>query len=212
MGLEAMCAVKVGLGRRTTGKALLESDHVLLRLPKERIKIPFADIQKMETKDGQLAIKHRGGSVSIFLGAAAAKWAEKIKNPRSLMDKLGVKPGMRVAVHGVDDAEFLLNLAERTGSVSTRPTGHGVDVIFFGVEEVDQLVRLAALKRTLKSDGAIWVVHRKGRDATLKDVDVFAAAKRAGLVDNKVVAFSATHTAERLVIPLKDRAAATAAK
>lgn len=206
-----MCAVKVGL-RRTTGKALLESDHVLLRLPKERIKIPFADIEKMEAKDGQLAIKHRGGSVNIYLGAAAAKWAEKIKNPRSLMDKLGIKPGMRVAVHGVDDAEFLIQLSERTGGVAKRPAGHGLDMIFFGCEDAESLVRLAPLKRTLKSDGAIWVVHRKGRDATLKDVDVFAAAKRVGLVDNKVVAFSATHTAERLVIPLKDRATTGAGK
>jgi hypothetical protein len=62
----------------------------------------------------------------------------------------------------------------------------------------------------LKSDGAIWVVHRKGKDATLKDIDVFAAAKRVGLVDTKVVAFSTTHTAEKLVIPVKDRAAVTA--
>jgi hypothetical protein len=210
MGLEAMCAVRVGL-RRTTGKALLESDHVLLRLPKERIKILFGEIEKMEAKDGQLAIKHRGGSVNIYLGTAAAKWADKIKNPRSLMDKLGVKPGMRVAVQGVDDAQFLLQLGERIDGVAKR-AGQGLDMIFFGCEDVDSLVRLAALKRTLKSDGAIWVVHRKGRDATLKDVDVFAAAKRAGLVDNKVVAFSATHTAERLVIPLKDRATTAAGK
>ncbi len=209
MGIEAMCAVKIGL-RRQTGKALLESDHILLRLPNERVKIPFADIEKMEAKDGQLAIKHRNGSATIYLGAAALKWADKIRNPKSLMDKLGVKHGMRVAVFGVDDAEFLLQLAERTGDVAKRSPGHALDMIFFGMDDPEGLTRLAALKRTLKSDGAIWVVHRKGKDATLKDTDVFAAAKRVGLVDNKVAAFSATHTAERLVIPLKDRAALTA--
>ena len=31
------------------------------------------------------------------------------------------------------------------------------------------------------------------------------AGKAAGLVDVKVVSFSATHTAERFVIPVKDR-------
>jgi hypothetical protein len=196
--------------RRKTGKALLESDHVLLRLPNERVKIPFGDIEHMEAKDGQLSIKHRNGSATIYLGSAAVKWAEKIRNPRSLMDKLGVKPGMRVAVFGVDDADFLLQLAAHTGATARKAPGHAVDVIFFGTDDVDSLVRLAPLKRTLKSDGAIWVVHRKGKGATLKDTDVFAAAKRVGLVDNKVVAFSATHTAERLVIPVKDRAALTA--
>jgi hypothetical protein len=35
---------------------------------------------------------------------------------------------------------------------------------------------------------------------------VIAAAKAAGLVDNKVVAFSETHTSLRLVIPIDRRA------
>jgi hypothetical protein len=35
----------------------------------------------------------------------------------------------------------------------------------------------------------------------VRDVDVMAAAREAGLVDTKVVAFSATHTALKLVIP-----------
>ncbi|MBI5766694.1 MAG: hypothetical protein HZA93_02795 [Verrucomicrobia bacterium] len=33
------------------------------------------------------------------------------------------------------------------------------------------------------------------------DVDVMRAAKAAGLIDNKVCGFSATHTALKLVIP-----------
>jgi hypothetical protein len=35
---------------------------------------------------------------------------------------------------------------------------------------------------------------------------VIDAARAAGLVDNKVVAFSATHTSLRLVIPVASRA------
>jgi hypothetical protein len=205
MGLEATCVMRLGR-RRLNGKALLETDHLVLRLPDERVKIAFGDIERLEAKDGRLAITHRQGNVTLYLGAAAAKWIDKIKNPRSLMDKLGVKQGMNVTVDGVDDAAFLVELAARTAHVATRPGG-AVDVVFFGTENPSSLVRLATFKRMLASDGAIWVVHRKGKDATLKDTDVFAAAKQVGLVDNKVVAFSATHTAERLVIPLKDRAA-----
>lgn len=204
MGLEATCVMRLGR-RRLNGKALLETDHLLLRLPDERVKIAFGDIESLEAKDGRLAITHRQGNVTLYLGAAATKWIDKIKNPRSLMDKLGVKQGMNVTVDGVDDAVFLVELAART-HVAARPVG-AVDIVFFGTENPSSLVRLANFKRMLASDGAIWVVHRKGKDATLKDTDVFAAAKQAGLVDNKVVAFSATHTAERLVIPLKDRAA-----
>ena len=204
MGLEATCVMRLGR-RRANGKALLETDHLLLRLPDERVKIAFSDIERLEAKDGRLAITHRQGNVTLYLGAAAAKWIDKIKNPRSLMDKLGVKQGMNVTVDGVDDAAFLVELAARTQRAS-RPVG-AVDIVFFGTENPAALVRLANFKRMLASDGAIWVVHRKGKDATVKDTDVFAAAKQVGLVDNKVVAFSATLTAERLVIPLKDRAA-----
>lgn len=204
MGLEATCVMRLGR-RRASGKALLETDHLLLRLPDERVKIAFSDIERMEAKDGRLAITHRQGNVTLYLGAAAAKWIDKIKNPRSLMDKLGVKHGMNVTVDGVDDAAFLVELAARTQHGS-RPGG-AVDIVFFGTENPASLVRLVNFKRMLASDGAIWVVHRKGKDATVKDTDVFAAAKQVGLVDNKVVAFSATLTAERLVIPLKDRAA-----
>ena len=46
---------------------------------------------------------------------------------------------------------------------------------------------------------------RKGRTATLRDVEVIAAAREAGLVDNKVASFSETHTSLRLVIPVHRR-------
>jgi hypothetical protein len=45
-------------------------------------------------------------------------------------------------------------------------------------------------------------VSRKGKAATLRDIEVIAAAQEHGLVDNKVVSFSARRTALRLVIPV----------
>jgi len=139
------------------------------------------------------------------LGDAAERWVEKIRNPRTLLDKLGVNTGMRVAVVGVQDEGFLEQLAERTVDVSTAKPRKESDLIFYGAESARALSKLAALRKNLKPNGAIWVVHRKGKEATLKDVAVFAAAKAAGLVDNKVASFSETHTAERLVIPVRKR-------
>ena len=46
--------------------------------------------------------------------AAAEKWALKIRYPRSLLDKLGVKPGARIAVLGSFEPYFLADLASRT--------------------------------------------------------------------------------------------------
>ena len=60
---------------------------------------------------------------------------------------------------------------------------------------------MKALKKHLAPAGAVWVVSLKGKAARIKDTDVMAAARAAGLVDNKVCSFSATHTALKLVIP-----------
>jgi methylaspartate ammonia-lyase len=78
-------------------------------------------------------------------------------------------------------------------------------MIVFGVDQVTRLARLATLRDYLTPAGAIWVVHTKGKAATVRDVDVFAAARTAGLVDVKVASLSATHTAEKLVVPVKAR-------
>ena len=124
---------------------------------------------------------------------------------RPLIDKLGVKPLARVAIAGVDAPAFRRLLEERTteitdlGPADTAPAG--TDLIFLAADSIDELLRLGALRPALVPDGAIWVVSRKGRAATLRDVDVIDAAKANGLVDNKVVSFSETHTALRLVIP-----------
>ena len=61
--------------------------------------------------------------------------------------------------------------------------------------------QLARLKKLLQPAGAVWVIRPKGTSAIM-DVDVIAAGKAAGLADVKVAAFSPTHTAEKLVIPV----------
>jgi hypothetical protein len=122
-----------------------------------------------------------------------------------LLDKLGVKPGMRVAVIDVDDGDFLARLSERTSDVTFGPPLSGTNLVFLGADSIAELMRIAELRSALVPNGAIWIVSRKGKAATLRDVDVIEAAKAAGLVDNKVASFSDTHTALRLVIPVAQR-------
>jgi len=121
---------------------------------------------------------------------------------RPLLDKLGVKPGARVALINIDDAEFRRLLAERTQDVTEGEPLPGSDLVFLGIDDGPELLQLPALRQRIVSNGGIWVVSRKGRQATIRDIDVMAAGKASGLIDNKVVAFSASHTCIRLVIPL----------
>jgi hypothetical protein len=124
-----------------------------------------------------------------------------------LLDKLGVRPGARIALVGdVDpDGSFRTRLADRTSSVRVGSPEPGTDLVFLAADSTAALADLAALRRRIMPAGAIWVVSRKGSAATVRDVEVIAAAREAGLVDNKVVSFSETHTSLRLVIPVADR-------
>ena len=203
MGAESRCTVHFGR-QRSEGKALLETDHLIFR-GEFRLAIPRKSITEVDATDGTLRVTFPDGTARFELGPTAAKWADKIRNPALLLDKLGVKPGMRVAILGVDDRSFLEQLADRTSRVARKTPKKDTEMIVFGAAAVSDLARLADLRDYLTPAGAIWVVHRKGKGAAFKDVDVFAAAKKAGLVDVKVASFSPTHTAEKLVVPVKAR-------
>ena len=128
-----------------------------------------------------------------------------------LLDKLGIRPGMRIAIVGsLEDADedlpaegsFRNRLAERTSDVTVGAPLPDSDVVLLAADTIAALAGLSALRSRIRPAGAIWVVSRKGRAATLRDVEVIVAAREHGLVDNKVVAFSARRTALRLVIPV----------
>jgi hypothetical protein len=120
-----------------------------------------------------------------------------------LLDKLGVREAAKVALLGVRDEAFRRSLAERTFDVSDR-LRKDVDVIVWEVRAPRQLSRLPSLEKALRRDGAIWVLRPRGVPE-LKDEVLIAAAKRAGLVDNKVARFSDNLTAMRLVVPVARR-------
>jgi len=128
---------------------------------------------------------------------------------RPLLDKLGVAPGSTVWILGVDDRAFRALLADRPAAIVEGEVPPGAGRVFLAADAPADLAILPELARRIDDRGAIWVVSRKGRAATLRDVEVIAAAKAAGLVDNKVVAFSATHTALRLVVPVALRGGRT---
>ncbi len=127
----------------------------------------------------------------------AASWADAILNPKTRMAKIGVKPGMRAAVIGVADETLTAELAA-AGAVPVTELAD-LDLLFYAADSAAELERIGELVPALAERGALWVCSRKGKAATVKDVEVMAAAKSFGLVDNKVVGFSDTLTALRFV-------------
>ena len=122
---------------------------------------------------------------------------------RTLFEKLGVKPGSRVSVLGIRDAAFDSGLALAGADVSRRRRRDS-DLIFLAVDDRRDLPKLGRMESSMASNGAVWAVFPRGRK-DIREVDVIETGVGVGLVDNKVVRFSDTHTALRFVIPLSRR-------
>jgi hypothetical protein len=202
VGAQADCKVRFG-NRSGKGKAVLESDSLIFR-GGFRLVLPFNRLTAVDAENGELRLTSPEGVVILELGALAEKWAAKIRHPKSLLDKLGIKPDSQVALVGLRDESFRKQLRERTRHVASGPPKTELDTILLEVKSKEDLKKLERLQGFLKPDGALWVVWPKGRQE-VKENDIIAAAKEAGLVDIKVVKFSESHGALKLVIPLSRR-------
>lgn len=202
MGAEAKCTLTFGK-KKAEGKALLETDALIFRGGDVRLSVPYKLMSAVEATSGALRVTFPDGVAVFAIGDAAPKWADKIRNPPSRLDKLGVKPSHVVLVLGVTDEAFRGELAARAARVLTKAAGEA-DLIFYAADTRAALERLGPLQKNLKRDGALWVIRPKGV-AAITESDVMKAGKAAGLVDVKVARFSDTHTAEKFVIPVAKR-------
>jgi hypothetical protein len=203
MGAEVVCEARLGR-ERSRGRALLETTEVVFR-GDFRARVPLREIERLTVTDDALTLKWPGGTLTLALGAAAPRWADKIRNPPSRLDKLGVKPGTRVALVGnLDfDAAFRSELAARGAAITTSKAP--VDLLFFAPLAPPDLERIPALAKRLAPAGGLWILRPKGKDTPVTESDTRRAGLAGGLVDVKVAAFSATHTAAKFVIPLAKR-------
>jgi len=201
MGAEAACTVRFD-GTVARGRALLETDALVFR-GDFRLAIPYRDIRDVRAAGGDLTVVFHKGTAVFVLGAKAAVWAEKIRRPKSVLDKLGVAGGADVAVLAFQDRAFEASLAGRRVTVR-RGLRAEEALVFLGVSDLRSLARLRTVARRLRPDGAVWVVTPRG-SAAVPEARVLAAGRTAGLVDVKVVRFSETHTAHKFVTPVARR-------
>lgn len=195
------------LDQKSEGEIHLDSRALSFRKGDFRLEISLEEVKKADASESGLHVVWEEGKEAWFEmeQEQAEKWAEKILHPPSLLDKLGVKSDSLVLVL-LEEQEFIQELKKRGPSVQQEVSEDVFyDLIFYEANHLAELKKLSQLKKSLKSDGGIWVVSLKGKEAQIKDVDVMEAAKIAGLTAIKVVSFSPRHTSLKLVIPKKDR-------
>jgi hypothetical protein len=197
MGQELECKARIQRRAMMHGRAQLETDFVLFRGP-ERLKVSFGELTGVKAEGGVLKLEFAGGPAELELGTAAEKWARKILNPPSLMDKLGVKAGLTVRLIGEFDGfepDFRKQIAERTAVAVAKGK---CDLLFLAAGRSRELDRIRTLKASLKPGGAVWVVYPKGVPE-IKGIEVIQAGRTAGMKDVKVARVSATHTGLKFV-------------
>lgn len=124
---------------------------------------------------------------------------------RSLVDKLGVKPGLRVAAINISNLQFIDLLTQTVQSKPSLSLRAKYDMVFLQIDTIEDLSRIHKVVNHLTDSGALWIFHPKGKNAAVKDAEVRNVYLSGGLVDNKISAYTQTHTATRCVIPLARR-------
>jgi hypothetical protein len=130
---------------------------------------------------------------------------ERDYSGRSLLEKLGIFAGAHVALVGPHDDAFVTGLNESLAKSASQALRTRYDLIFVRVDAPRDLARINRAAARLKPNGSLWVFHPKGRGASPTDAEVRSAGLAAGLVDNKISAYTDSHTATRFVIPLARR-------
>ncbi|MFN2570492.1 MAG: DUF3052 domain-containing protein [Gemmatimonadales bacterium] len=132
-------------------------------------------------------------------------------SPRSLVDKLGIKAGMRVAIIGAPPA-FRSLLGQLPDGVTVATTARGAlpFIHFFTKRRATLEAKLPMLLRALVPDGTLWVSWPKKASGVATDIteDVIrAVALPTGLVDVKVAAIDDVWSGLKLVRRLRHRGA-----
>ena len=203
MGSEVNCTVTQS-GKSSKGRALLESSEIVFRGGEVRLKIPLSSITEARAQNGELQLRTRAGAFTFHLGAAAEKWREKIANPKSLIDKLGVKPGDRVTLVGRFPEEFSTTLKKHGAKVAAQKDWATPPWIFFAADSREDLAEVKRIARSVEAETALWIIYPKGQK-NITEADVRSSGLASGLTDIKVVGFSATHTALKFVLPRAKR-------
>ncbi len=164
----------------------------------------FSEIFKTEANAGWLDLQTGRGLLLFELGPKAETWAEKIKNPKALVEKLGVDATKKICVIGKLDPDLRADLDATGAKIAKSARGKDFDIVFFAASAKKDLEKLPSARELLADTGGIWIVYPKGNPA-ITEREVLTAGRTLSLTDNKVAKVSDTLTSVRFVIPVAQR-------
>lgn len=187
-------------GRIIEGTALLETDSLIFR-GGASVTVPFGEMWSVEANAGWLELKTARGLLLLELGPKAEAWKEKIKNPKGLIEKLGVDADKKMLVLGKLDGGLKGDLDASGAKIAKSARGKDFDIVFVVATKKADLEQITKARVLMKADGAIWIVYPKGKEE-LTERDVLTGGRTRELTDNKQVKVDDALTAVRFVIPV----------
>lgn len=187
MGLETRCRARID-GVEKKGKLHVDSLALQFKGEDRNWTWNLQDAPLEATvADAWLQLRAFGTLAEFELGPAAAKWLTKIQNPPDLRQKLGLKPGLKVWVHGdlplkLDDVEVCENLSD-------------ADIGLLLIEEREDLTLFLRLNGTKRP---VWVIYPKG-GKSICEAEVMQAAKQLGMGASKTAAINERLTGLRFM-------------
>lgn len=193
MGREAECLVECGQERDET-RVLLEAEGIVLRGPIKGT-LRLADLRELQVRDDALEAQTPRGRLRIHLGATEAqRWLQRLTQPPTLAEKLGLRPGLKAVQLGTADPEIAQVLSEAGALVGSAAEA---ELAFCTVESVAALEGLERLLRPLPASLPIWFLRRKGKAAAVGESTLMAELKRLGYGPAKTARWSEERGADR---------------
>ena len=120
---------------------------------------------------------------------------------RSVVQKLGVKPGERVEVSGDVGPGLRRDVKEALGRGLVK--SGDLDGAIVMVDSIEEAARvLDAYRPRLRDTGYLWLITwKRGHDAYVNQMSLVPAAKKRGLIDNKTCSIDDERSGIRFVVP-----------
>lgn len=152
---------------------------------------------KAVATNGRLVVRADREQIEFDVGETAEKWVEKILNPPSRLQKLGVKTEMKCWVSSGFDSGFKDELTSN-GSLLVKKIAE-CQLAFFLLTKRSDLTKLVSSVSELPLGVNIWIVWPKGTDA-VSQKDVMQTARECGMGPSKTAAFDASHSSLRFAL------------